>query len=103
MPQPPALRNANETPSVSFASSWQGRQGSNLRPTVLETVALPTELHPYAPKRGACITAFPLRRNDIVTSLPGFVVACESKHDAAPAVPSRQEQAYPGCTSTAVP
>ena len=29
-------------------SVWQGRQGSNLRPTVLETVALPAELHPYA-------------------------------------------------------
>ena len=27
--------------------SWQGRGGSNSRPTVLETVALPTELRPY--------------------------------------------------------
>ena len=27
---------------------WQGRQGSDLRPTVLETVALPAELLPYA-------------------------------------------------------
>ena len=26
---------------------WQGRRVSNPRPTVLETVALPTELHPY--------------------------------------------------------
>lgn len=26
---------------------WQGRQDSNLRPSVLETDALPTELHPY--------------------------------------------------------
>ena len=26
--------------------SWQGRTGSNRGPTVLETVALPTELHP---------------------------------------------------------
>jgi hypothetical protein len=25
---------------------WQGQQGSNPRPTVLETVALPTELYP---------------------------------------------------------
>ena len=25
---------------------WQGQQDSNLRPTVLETVALPTELYP---------------------------------------------------------
>lgn len=28
---------------------WQGRQDSNLRPTVLETATLPTELLPYAP------------------------------------------------------
>ena len=27
---------------------WQGQQGSNPRPTVLETAALPTELYPYA-------------------------------------------------------
>ena len=27
---------------------WQGQQGSNPRPTVLETVALPAELYPYA-------------------------------------------------------
>ena len=27
--------------------NWQGRQDSNLRPAVLETAALPTELHPY--------------------------------------------------------
>ena len=26
---------------------WQGQQGSNPRPTVLETVALPAELYPY--------------------------------------------------------
>jgi hypothetical protein len=26
---------------------WQGRQYSNLRHMVLETIALPTELHPY--------------------------------------------------------
>lgn len=27
---------------------WQGRQDLNLRPKVLETFALPTELHPYS-------------------------------------------------------
>ena len=26
---------------------WQGQQGSNLWPAVLETAALPTELYPY--------------------------------------------------------
>jgi hypothetical protein len=30
-----------------FGFIWQGWQDSNLRHTVLETVALPTELHPY--------------------------------------------------------
>ena len=29
--------------------AWQGRQDSNLRPSVLETDALPTELLPYLP------------------------------------------------------
>ncbi len=44
------------TPNEPFAtvlkltdrSLWQGLQGSNLRPSVLETDALPTELNPYA-------------------------------------------------------
>jgi site-specific DNA recombinase len=30
----------------SNLTKWQGRQGSNLRPVVLETTALPAELHP---------------------------------------------------------
>ena len=29
------------------AAIWQGKKASNPRPTVLETVALPTELFPY--------------------------------------------------------
>ena len=29
---------------------WQGKKASNPRPTVLETVALPTELFPYIQK-----------------------------------------------------
>jgi hypothetical protein len=32
---------------------WHGQQGSNLRPAVLETAALPTELCPYT---GAAIS-----------------------------------------------
>lgn len=31
---------------LASCQEWQGRQDSNLRPTVLETVALPAELHP---------------------------------------------------------
>jgi hypothetical protein len=49
---------------------WQGQQGSNPRPAVLETAALPTELYPYgAPaipyskkelkRRFGVFTAFP--------------------------------------------
>ena len=30
-----------------YAMSWQGLKGSNPRPTVLETAALPAELSPY--------------------------------------------------------
>ena len=30
---------------------WQGQQGSNPRPTVLETVALPAELYPFIDAR----------------------------------------------------
>ena len=32
---------------VCIGKKWQGQQGSNPRPTVLETVALPAELYPY--------------------------------------------------------
>ena len=35
---------------------WQGRQDSNSRPTDLESVALPTELHPYKYFSRAIIT-----------------------------------------------
>ena len=31
------------------AIAWQGREDSNPGPAVLETAALPTELHPYWP------------------------------------------------------
>lgn len=33
--------------NASNGTEWQGRQDSNSRPTDLESVALPTELHPY--------------------------------------------------------
>ena len=38
-------------PEALEGAGWQGRQDSNLRPTVLETAALPTELHPYNGQR----------------------------------------------------
>ena len=41
-----------------FCRRWQGWQGSNLRPPVLETGALPIELHSY---RGPCVAADPRR------------------------------------------
>src|SRR6218665_2046404 len=46
------------------AIEWQGQQGSNLRPAVLETAALPTELYPYPsddPNRSPANVALPLR------------------------------------------
>src|SRR5690554_4535081 len=47
---------------------WQGQQGSNPRPTVLETVALPAELYPY----GRCIRydAPPPRSRAFLTRSP---------------------------------
>lgn len=37
---------ASRTAKLAESEIWQGRQDSNLRPTVLETAALPAELHP---------------------------------------------------------
>lgn len=37
-------------------NKWQGQQDSNPRPTVLETVALPTELYPCV-SEGICTTS----------------------------------------------
>ncbi|BAC17294.1 conserved hypothetical protein [Corynebacterium efficiens YS-314] len=37
----------------------QGRQDLNLQPTVLETVALPIELRPYAPQCSAARITLP--------------------------------------------
>ena len=34
-------------PQLSWGYAWQGRGDSNPRPSVLETDALPTELHPF--------------------------------------------------------
>src|SRR5262245_16896679 len=33
--------------AIVFFQVWQGQKGSNPRPAVLETAALPTELYPY--------------------------------------------------------
>ena len=44
---------SNVTGTKVQGCSWQGQQGSNPRPTVLETVALPAELYPY-PSRWVC-------------------------------------------------
>src|SRR5690606_8053729 len=46
----------NATPVNRFEGKWwQGQQGSNPRPAVLETAALPTELYPYAHRGAACL------------------------------------------------
>ena len=36
-----------KNPATKWLRDWQGKKASNPRPTVLETVALPTELFPY--------------------------------------------------------
>ena len=36
---------------VRIFEGWQGQKGSNPRPTVLETAALPAELYPYMDKQ----------------------------------------------------
>ncbi|CCV13506.1 hypothetical protein MESS4_570003 [Mesorhizobium sp. STM 4661] len=38
---------------IGHFEEWHGQQGSNLRPAVLETAALPTELCPYRARIGA--------------------------------------------------
>ena len=43
IPGPVGRTNQNEVPRLR----WQGRRGSNPRPSVLETDALPIELHPF--------------------------------------------------------
>ncbi len=43
----PSTGEAAKTTRQSNRGKWQGQQGSNLRPAVLETAALPTELYPF--------------------------------------------------------
>ena len=59
--------------------AWQGQQGSNPRPAVLETAALPTELYPLA-RRHAC-----QRRH----ALPRFFRGPCKGHPARPGIGSR--------------
>lgn len=44
-------------------SCWQGQKGSNPRPTVLETAALPIELYPYIYQKA---------KAELVVGLQGF-------------------------------
>ena len=53
-----ALRPVAVLPSILIVGiNWQEWQGSNLRPPVLETGALPIELHSYGPCVAARIRA----------------------------------------------
>ena len=45
--QEAAIRQQKAPQAYTSAALWQGKKASNPRPTVLETVALPTELFPY--------------------------------------------------------
>ena len=56
-----------EAEKLGQGEEWQGRQGSNPRPTVLETAALPTELHPCL---GGCyFTTGPDKYQEMGTAL----------------------------------
>jgi len=46
MPQDGSVSNSSATLGDLRGENWQGREDSNPRPAVLETAALPTELHP---------------------------------------------------------
>ena len=39
-------KQESEADHYKCTKNWQGQKGSNPRPTVLETVALPAELYP---------------------------------------------------------
>jgi hypothetical protein len=45
-----------EKPAIANFSGQQGRQESNPQPPVLETGALPIELHPFTTNRGSTKT-----------------------------------------------
>ncbi len=65
----------------SVGRQWQGQQGLNPRPTVLETVALPTELYPYAGQglrqgRGEIKANLALLRGGFVLSVGGGLKGC---------------------------
>ena len=47
-----AAAKQEKSPQTNVSAAiWQGKKASNPRPTVLETVALPTELFPYMIKK----------------------------------------------------
>ncbi len=57
---------------------WQGQQGSNPRPAVLETAALPTELYPYSEPIPARRPYPGRRRSDHVPAAPFLIARRES-------------------------
>ena len=54
---------------------WQGQRGSNPRPAVLETAALPTELYPFSP--AASRTKRPYRQGMASLRRAGALGKCE--------------------------
>src|SRR4029078_6538547 len=79
---PPAGRVAVATTFfLSSGLSWHGGRDSNSQPTVLETVALPIELPPYAYRVSRCAVCLRQRGQNFdsamrsVSFFPFFVVA----------------------------
>ena len=72
-------------------ADWQGQQDSNLRPTVLETVALPTELYPYGRAEPLIAKTSPRKT---------FRGVCPHPVHPTPASAFRPYAAWPGMSPT---
>src|SRR6185312_4910194 len=60
---PAAASSVFFSSAISLFYNWQGRRDSNPRPSVLETDALPAELHPFNVVSGAFAVSRLSRRN----------------------------------------
>ena len=67
-------KHAKMTRDLGLCGKWQGHQGSNPGPTVLETVALPTELYPY---RGHRTKVSPHKDQEHLTRIQSFFTVAE--------------------------
>ena len=76
----PSATERNEKYLITGCFSWQEWQGSNLRPPVLETGALPIELHSYGTRSPSLGTDLPWT--------PGWPVSRDGSSPGAHAAPA---------------